>query len=47
MTPGSSWHEKEFRSQSKAGKITCHTQTGKYGKAAYRPGKSWIKEKET
>ena len=25
----------------------CHTQTRKYGKAAHRSGKSWIKKKET
>ena len=31
----------------KARKTTCHTQTRKYGKAMYRPGKSWIEKKET
>ena len=38
---------KEFRSQPKARKATCHFQTRKYGKAVCRSGKSWIKKKET
>ena len=41
-----SWCGKEFRSQPKARKVTCHFQTRKYGKAMYRSGNSWIKKKE-
>ena len=46
-TPGSSWHEKEFRSLSKTQNTTYFTQRRKYGKATCRSGKSWIKKKET
>ena len=38
---------KNLDPNQKPEKTTCHVQTGKFGKATYRSGKSWIKKKET